>query len=49
MNEAIGLFLPILDKLIKAVAASYGPSDLSLGMIIYRASTVYPLLTTLAS
>ena len=34
MKEAIGLFLPILERLINAVAASYDPKELSLGMII---------------
>ena len=49
MKEAIGFVLPILLNYIKAVAAVDGASDLSFGIIIYRASTVYSDLNVLAA
>ena len=49
MNAAMGLDLPILASSTRAAAADLGERDESLGIIIWRASTVYSDLTLLAA
>ena len=49
MKAAIGLDLPILASYANAVGGAICPRALSLGKIIYRASTVYSVRAVLST